>query len=116
MEEKGIRARITEEMARIHAEIALRQSQLDLLASLLPVPATPAEPRDGHRLAGSLREGLKAQAGTWVSLESLLAEIEARTGNPPIRKSAQIQLNTWAKEGRIEKDPTRTGWYRWPAA
>jgi hypothetical protein len=49
-------------------------------------------------------------------LESLLAEIEARTGNPPIRKSAQIQLNTWAKEGRIEKDPTRTGWYRWPAA
>jgi hypothetical protein len=100
------------QIAKLRREIEEKTIQIAALEALRPVEKKELNKPKGFSIAGTLREGLQAHSNEWVGIDDLLHEIFEKWKYEPNRKSVQIQLNTWAKNGEILKDLERKGFYR----
>lgn len=96
--------KIVAELDRLRKSIAADQIRIATLESLLPKAESKPKPQ-GFVLTSAMRRTMEAHRGQFLSVGELYKEIVQDAGGyEPLKKSVQITLSVWVKEGHAKKD------------
>lgn len=104
---------ILDEVKRLENQIEMDKVRLATLRAFIPIDQMDsAEKPVGFILTNSIKKVLEAHRGQIMPSDDIYDEVVRNAnGYKPNRKSLDITLSVWAKEGKVKKDEKGGGFY-----